>query len=79
MGRTGDNFDRQFLAGMIVHHQGAVDMAQLAKKNAKHQEIKDMSEDIISAQNREIATMKQWQKDWGYTNEARQSERPMAH
>lgn len=63
-GKTGDSFDQAFLAEMIVHHQGAVEMAQLALTNAKHQEIKDLAKAIIEAQNKEIADMKAWQKSW---------------
>lgn len=64
--KTGDEFDRAFIDIMIVHHQGAIDMAAIAKTNAKHEEIKKMSGDIISAQTKEIEQMRQWQKDWGY-------------
>ncbi len=63
-GKTGDAFDRAFLSEMIIHHQGAVEMAGLALENAKHQEIKDLAEGIIKAQNKEIADMLSWQKDW---------------
>lgn len=63
---TGETFDRNFIANMIAHHQGAVDMAKLALKNAKHQELKDMASNIISAQEGEISKMESWQKDWGY-------------
>lgn len=63
-GKTGDVFDQEFLAEMIVHHQGAIDMAKLALANAKHQEIKDLASAIITAQTKEIAEMKQWQKNW---------------
>lgn len=63
-GKTGDTFDQEFLAEMIVHHQGAVQMAQLALTNAKHQEIKDLANAIIAAQTKEIGEMKQWQKNW---------------
>lgn len=63
-GKTGDAFDQEFLAEMIVHHQGAIDMAKLALTNAKHQEIKDLAQAIIAAQTKEIGEMKQWQKDW---------------
>ncbi len=65
-GMTGEDYDRSFIANMITHHQGAVDMAKLALKNAKHQELKDMANDIISAQEGEISQMESWQKDWGY-------------
>lgn len=63
---TGETYDRNFLANMIAHHQGAVDMAKLALANAKHQELKDMASGIISAQEKEIADMSAWQKQWGY-------------
>jgi len=63
-GKTGDAFDQAFLTEMIVHHEGAVEMARSALTNAKHQEIKDLASAIISAQNKEIAEMKAWQKIW---------------
>lgn len=68
-GKTGDAFDKAFIEGMIPHHQGAIEMARAAQQSAKHQEIKDMAEDIISAQQREIDMMKGWQQAWGYTKE----------
>ena len=64
--KTGDNFDKAFLAEMIDHHQGAIDMANAAKNQAKHQEIKDMADRIISAQTSEISQMKAWQQQLGY-------------
>jgi hypothetical protein len=65
-GLTGDDFDKAFLTGMIVHHQGAIDMAKEATKSAKHEEIKNLANDIINAQTIEIGQMKLWQKEWGY-------------
>ena len=65
-GKTGDQFDKAFITQMIDHHQGAIDMANLAKVNAKHEEIKSLAEDIISAQTKEIEMMKQWMNSWGY-------------
>ncbi len=63
-GKTGDAFDQAFLSEMIVHHQGAVEMAQLALTNAKHAEIKNLAVAIVSAQNKEIADMKSWLNSW---------------
>lgn len=62
----GETFDRNFIANMIAHHDGAVDMAEMALDSAKHSELKTMANEIISAQNQEKAQMLQWQKDWGY-------------
>ena len=67
-GKTGDDFDKTFLSEMIMHHQGAINMANLAKTNAKHQEIKNMADDILSAQSKEINQMRAWQTEWGYIN-----------
>jgi uncharacterized protein (DUF305 family) len=66
-GKTGNEYDKAFLANMIVHHGGAVEMAKLSAANAKHDEIKKLSEAILSAQKKEISEMKQWQTDWGYS------------
>lgn len=63
-GKSGDAFDQSFLTQMIVHHQGAVEMAELALIHGKHQEIKSLARAIISAQNKEIVEMKAWQKNW---------------
>lgn len=64
--RWGDEFDKAFIEMMISHHQGAIDMAEHAIKNAEHQQIKDLAKEIIEAQKEEIDMMKQWQEDWGY-------------
>lgn len=64
--KTGEDFDKEFISQMIPHHQGAIEMAKLAKENGFHQEIKDMADDIISAQAKEINMMKQWLNAWGY-------------
>lgn len=66
--KTGDEYDKAFIASMIAHHEGAVEMAKLSEKNAKHEEIKKLSTNIISAQEKEIGEMKQWQMDWGYSS-----------
>lgn len=65
--KNGDEFDEAFLNDMIGHHIGALDIAKLSATNAKHDEIKQLSKEIIAAQEKEITQMKQWQKDWGYT------------
>lgn len=64
--KTGDAYDKAFIANMIDHHQSAVDMARLSAKNARHGEIKRLSTDIIAAQEKEIGQMQQWQQAWGY-------------
>jgi uncharacterized protein (DUF305 family) len=63
-GKSGDDFDRAFIEGMIEHHEGAVAMAQQALLSAKHPEIKQIANDIIAAQTREIDTMRGWLRSW---------------
>ncbi len=63
---TGEEYDKEFLTQMIIHHEQAIEMSKYAEQNAKHQEIKDLAKDIIAAQTKEINDMKQWQKEWGY-------------
>ncbi|MBW3568988.1 DUF305 domain-containing protein [Candidatus Parcubacteria bacterium] len=65
--KTGDDYDKAFLAFIIEHHKSAVDMAELSDKNAKHEEIKKLSDDIIKNQTAEMEQMRQWQLQWGYT------------
>ncbi len=67
-GLSGDNYDKAFIEMMIAHHQGAIDMAYLSDARAKHDEIKQLSKDIITAQQKEIAEMNQWQQNWNYSN-----------
>ncbi|MDQ3123257.1 MAG: DUF305 domain-containing protein [bacterium] len=66
VGKTGDQFDEAFISQMIDHHEGAIEMAELADTNAQHTEIKQLSKDIIDAQKKEIVQMRQWQTQWGY-------------
>lgn len=64
-GLKGVEFDKKFLELMIEHHQQAVDMSKYADTNASHQELKNLAKAVISAQEAEIAQMKQWQIEWG--------------
>ncbi|CAN5659887.1 hypothetical protein BH23PAT2_BH23PAT2_05720 [soil metagenome] len=65
-GLSGDDYDKAFIEMMIAHHEGAVEMSELSEERAKHDEIKQLSQAIISAQEQEIKDMRQWQIDWGY-------------
>jgi uncharacterized protein (DUF305 family) len=67
-GQTGQmmsgDIDQHFIVMMIPHHQGAVDMAELALTRAQHPEIKQLAEAIIRDQNREIEQMQTWYQAW---------------
>jgi uncharacterized protein (DUF305 family) len=57
-------FDKAFIDAMIPHHQSAIKMAEVAYEKSKNPRIKELAENIMSAQKREIEQMKQWRKDW---------------
>ncbi len=65
-GLSGDAFDEAFIRMMIPHHEGAIDMAEAALESAEHEELKQLSRDIIAAQQREIDMMEGWLDAWGY-------------
>lgn len=57
-------FDLQFLDTMIVHHDGAVQMAKLIANRTSNAEMKDFGKRIIADQEKEIAQMKKWREEW---------------
>ncbi len=63
-GKTGTEFDKAFLSEMIMHHEGAVVMAQAVLTSSQRPELIQLAKNIISAQTTEIKMMKDWQKAW---------------
>ncbi len=54
---SGKAFDAKFLALMVEHHEGAVEMATTEKSKGRHGSAKAMADDIVTAQNAEIGEM----------------------
>jgi uncharacterized protein (DUF305 family) len=62
--RDPRDFDLAFLDAMIPHHASAIEGSQHAVNQAVHQEIVDLADGIIKAQEREIAQMRRWRQEW---------------
>lgn len=56
--------DVAFAQGMIPHHEQAVQMSDMALKQAGSPKVKDLATRIKEAQGPEIAQMKGWLQDW---------------
>jgi uncharacterized protein (DUF305 family) len=57
--KTAKPFDRAFIAMMISHHEGAVVMAEADLAKGRDPRLKTLAQKIVSAQQREIAAMRQ--------------------
>jgi uncharacterized protein (DUF305 family) len=55
-----ENPDVAFACGMIAHHQGAIDMAQVLLAHGENPEMRKLADEIIAAQVGEIALMTSW-------------------
>jgi len=56
--RRAKPFDEEFIAMMVPHHEGAIEMARVEIEKGENSELKKLAEDIISAQEREIRQMR---------------------
>lgn len=65
VGTAHNAADTEFAQMMIVHHQGAIEMADLAVEQAASEEVRSLAEGISAAQGPEIETMTSWLEAWG--------------
>ncbi len=54
---SGAEFDKMFMTMMILHHQGAIDMARVEQSTGQYGPAKELAGKVISAQAAEIKTM----------------------
>lgn len=57
--------DTTFAQMMIIHHQGAIEMAALAETQAETAEVRELAGRIKAAQGPEIDQMRTWLEEWG--------------
>ena len=55
---NGEYSDERFIDAMVPHHQGAIDMAEVALENAEHPELLQLAENVISTQQAEIEELR---------------------
>lgn len=64
-GKSGKTLEKEFITGMIPHHQGAVDMAKLLLQDKTvSPQLQKFAQDIITAQESEIKMMNEWLKKY---------------
>lgn len=61
----GRAFDCLFADHMIVHHEGAIEMAEDVLEDGRAERVADLADEIIEVQREEIEMMECWRDDWG--------------
>jgi uncharacterized protein (DUF305 family) len=61
---NGKYSDKAFIDAMVPHHQGAIEMATVAREKSKNPRIKELADNITSAQQEEIEQLQRWRQQW---------------
>jgi uncharacterized protein (DUF305 family) len=62
---THKQADVAFAQGMVVHHQQAIEMSELAADRAGSRQVRELSAQIAAAQGPEIDRLNGWLRNWG--------------
>ncbi len=62
--KTAPDFDLEFIAQMVPHHEMAVMMARMLSTSTERKEMKKLANDIITSQSNEIEMMRGWYDAW---------------
>lgn len=63
-GLKGEAYEEMFLRGMVVHHLGAIEMAEELLEQTERPELVKLANDIIDSQSNEVEMMKGWLQEW---------------
>lgn len=66
---NASDFDRAFIQEMVRHHEMAVMMATMLKNSTSRPEMRELAQNIIDSQTKEINNMRSWYKAWGINYE----------
>ncbi len=64
LGPADATYDLRFIDAMIMHHEGAIVMAEEALDKSERAEIRQLATEIIAEQETEIAQMQEWRQAW---------------
>jgi uncharacterized protein (DUF305 family) len=58
--KSGEDIDHQFASLMIIHHQGAIDMAETELAHGTHEEAKSVAKQTITDSKKDMEELKAW-------------------
>ncbi len=63
---TGEAYDEAYIADMLAHHEGALNMSEMVSAGTKRSELIQLAQTIMQTQSQELMKMQTWQQEWGY-------------
>lgn len=60
------HLEKQFMSEMVMHRQGAIDMAKLEQTQSTNGKLRKIASDIVAAQIKEITDMQPSARQWNY-------------